>query len=100
MAKAIGAHNSKWRAIDDGAASGHNEAVSSPARVHTSEPSWATALAHRLTVRSRHVLESCALPGPLPSLAGGCDDEASAYRLRGGSEGDHCSIIAEYWDNE
>ena len=31
-------HSMKWRAIDDGSASLHNEAVSSATRVHMSEP--------------------------------------------------------------
>ena len=93
-------HNSKWRAIDDGTASGHNEAVSSATRVHTSEPAWAAAVARRFSVRNRHLLESWSVPGHLPSLNGGCDDEKSAYRWKGVSEGDRCLNIVAYWDNE
>ena len=31
-------HNQKWRAIDDGSAALHNDAISSACRVHTAEP--------------------------------------------------------------
>ena len=75
-------HNAKWRAIDDGHHSGHNDASPCQRRVHTVRVELPVAAArafweHRVRLQAR----ASQLGLPL-HLEGGVDDESSAYRWK------------------
>ena len=76
------AHNDKWRAIDDGKRSGHNDHTVAWVRVHTCELAFVAAVVRKF-MPSLPELQACAARmGIELEFEGGTDDESSAYRWK------------------
>ena len=71
----------KWRCIEDGHFSGHNDAVSNAERVHIAGSAWTAAVARHFRVMA-HLSPTWGHP---PVLTGGNDNEKSAFCWEGRS---------------
>ena len=72
----------KWRAIDDGKASGLNSAAQAWVRIHTVEPAWIAAVARAFMEHLPQLQQIAFAVASALALKGGTDDESSAYRWK------------------
>jgi hypothetical protein len=90
-------HNDKWRAIDDGLWSGHNECTSSANRVHTTSHDAVLAIAKRFNAFQPLLLSKFAGAERSARLEGGTDDEEAAYRWKPVADEDEDVCISGFF---
>ena len=90
----------KWRGIDDGHNSRHNEAQWAAVKVHTAAPAWVASVARIFHHRMPKLAKAAGILGIDLSLQGGTHDEKSAYRWKPVAEDDLRYSVVAYFDFE